>query len=106
MATKSSKKWLTVTITCPEKIVEAAADQMGVMSGVGVDIQPVNSSNKQMITGFFALDENNSDSDIENATNEILQKVTGELEKLFAIYNLILHEPKTTIIDDEDWSTS
>ena len=106
MPTKSSKKWLAVTITCPEKIVEAAADQIGVLSGVGVDIQPLSSSNKQMITGFFALDGDNSDSNIDNATNEILHKVTGELEKLFAIYSLILHEPKTKIIDDEDWATS
>ena len=60
MPTKSSKKWLAVTFNCPEKIVEAAADQMGVMSGVGVDIQPVNSSDKQLITAFFGLDGNNS----------------------------------------------
>lgn len=79
---------------------------MGVMSGVGVDIQPVNSSDKQVITAFFALDGDNSDGGFDNATKEILQKVTGELEKLFAIYNLILHEPETKIIDDQDWATS
>lgn len=106
MPTKSSKKWLTITIDCPAKVVEAAADQLGVLSGVGVEIRPANSSKKQMITAFFALDGDNSDSDIDKAAKEILQDVTTELEKLFAIYNLILHEPKTKIIDDQDWATS
>lgn len=106
MPTKSSKKWLTVTITCPEKIVEAAADQMGVLSGSGVEIRPVNASAKQTITGFFALDENSSAGGLKDAEKEVLREVTGELEKLFAIYNLILHEPETKIIDDQDWATS
>jgi len=79
---------------------------MGVMSGVGVDIQPVNSSDKQVITAFFGLDGNNSQGSLDNEANKTLQKVTRELEKLFAIYNLILHEPETKIIDDEDWATS
>ena len=106
MPTKSSKKWLAITVTCPEKIVEATADQMGVMSGVGVDIQPENSSNKQLITAFFGLNEDNSAAAFDKAASETLQKVTRELEKLFAIYNLILDEPETKIIDDEDWATS
>ena len=82
MPTKSSKKWLTVTVTCPEKIVEAVADQIGVMSGVGVEIQPVDSSDKQSVTGFFALNEDRSAGDLENAANETLLEVTRELEKL------------------------
>jgi len=79
---------------------------MGVMSGVGVDIQPENSSNKQLITAFFGLNEDNSAAAFDKAASETLQKVTRELEKLFAIYNLILDEPETKIIDDEDWATS
>ena len=79
---------------------------MGVMSGVGVDIRPANSSKKQMITAFFSLDGDNSASGLKKATNKTLQEITEELEKLFAIYNLILHEPETKIVDDEDWATN
>ena len=104
MPMKSAKKWLTVTVTCPEKLTEAVADQMGVMSGVGVEIRPLPSSDKQAITGFFALD-GNAES-IEQEAAETLTATTRELEKLFAIYNLILHEPVTAIIDDQDWATS
>ncbi|HER62909.1 MAG TPA: 50S ribosomal protein L11 methyltransferase [Desulfobacteraceae bacterium] len=101
---KSAKKWLTVTVTCPEKLTEAVADQMGVMSGVGVEIRPLPSSDKQAITGFFALD--GTAGSIEQEAAETLTATTRELEKLFAIYNLILHEPVTAIIDDQDWATS
>lgn len=79
---------------------------MGVMSGVGVEIRPVDSSNKQMISGFFPLDGDGSADSLDSAASKTLQEVTGELEKLFAIYNLILHEPETKIIDDQDWATS
>ena len=104
MPMKSAKKWLTVTVTCPEKLTEAVADQMGVMSGVGVEIRPLPSSDKQAITGFFALD--GTAGSIEQEAAETLTATTRELEKLFAIYNLILHEPVTAIIDDQDWATS
>ncbi len=104
MSAKSTKKWLTVTVTCPEKLAEAVADQMGVMSGVGVEIRPLPSSDKQAITGFFALE--GTAGSIEQEAAETLTATTRELEKLFAIYNLILHEPVTAIIDDQDWATS
>lgn len=106
MPTKSAKKWLAVTIHCPEKIVEAASDQMGVMSGAGVEIRPANPSGKQTVTGFFALDDDNSAGSLESGANAILLEVTRELEKLFAIYNLILPEPESKILDDQDWTTS
>ena len=79
---------------------------MGVMSGVGVDIQPVNSSEKQAVKAFFDIGEDVSASTLDKAAKNILLEVTRELEKLFAIYNLILHEPETKIIDDQDWETS
>lgn len=103
---KSSKKWLAVTVSCPEKIVEAAGDLMGVLSGSGVEIRPVDSSGKQKLTGFFVLEGETAGKDTENATAAILEKVTGELEKLYAIYNLIMAAPQTRIMDDEDWETS
>lgn len=106
MQTKSSKKWLVVTVSCPEKIVEAVADQMGVLSGVGVEIHPVDSAEKQTITGFFALAGDRPAEEIESEASKTLLDVTQELEKVFAIYNLILHEPVTRIIDDQDWETS
>lgn len=106
MPTDLPKKWLKVTITCPEKISEAVADQIGVMSGAGVDIQPLPSSDKQKITGFFPLEPTADEAGLEEMAAETLQEITTELEKLFAIYNLILHEPVSELIDDQDWATS
>jgi len=103
---KSAKKWLAITVTSPEKVVEAVSDQMGVMSGAGVEIRPSAISGKQEITGFFALAGEEATGTVEEMAAETLRDVTGEMEKLFAIYNLILHEPTTKIIDDEDWTTS
>jgi len=103
---KTSKKWLTVTVTCPEKIAEAVSDQMGVLSGAGVEVRPANSSGRQQVTGYFFLDAPGGAGDLEETAGSVLQGVTDELEKLYAIYNLILHEPVTSIIDDQDWATS
>ena len=106
MTNKSSKKWLAITVTCPEKITEALSDQMGIMSGSGVEIHPLDPADKQRVTGFFVLSEIATDNDIENAAANVLEQVTAELEKLFAIYNHILPEPETRILEDQDWETS
>lgn len=79
---------------------------MGVLSGSGVEIRPVDTSGKQKLTGFFDLGDKAVDNATEQACEAILEKVTGEFEKLFAIYNLILAPPDTRIMDDEDWATS
>lgn len=106
MTTETAKKWLTVTIPCPEHIAEAVADHMGVMSGSGVEIRPVDSSKIQKVTGFFLLGEFDSGAEMETAVDKVLARVTDELAELFAIYNLPFPEQETTTIEDQDWATS
>lgn len=79
---------------------------MGVMSGSGVEIHPLNADDRQKVTGFFVLNEIATESDVEPAADQVLTQVTGELEKLYAIYNHILTEPETKILEDQDWETS
>lgn len=79
---------------------------MGVMSGSGVEIHPLNADDRQEVTGFFVLNEIATESDVELAADQVLAHVTGELEKLYAIYNHILTEPETKILEDQDWETS
>ena len=79
---------------------------MGVMSGSGVEIHPLNADDRQEVTGFFVLNEIATESDVKLAADQVLSHVTGELEKLYAIYNHILTEPETKILEDQDWETS
>lgn len=79
---------------------------MGVMSGSGVEIHPLDADDRQEVTGFFVLNEIATESDVELAADQVLAHVTGELEKLYAIYNHILTEPETKILEDQDWETS
>ena len=106
LSTNSSKKWLAITISCPENVVEAASDQLGAMSGAGVEIRPLESSDTQLVTCFFELNDNISPEDTSKAEETILATVTKELAELFKIYGLALPEPETKIIDNQDWSTS
>jgi ribosomal protein L11 methyltransferase len=78
---------------------------MGVLSGSGVEIRPLPDSGKQLVTGFFALNAPLVDNQ-KSVADAVRQEVTAEMEKLFAIYNLILAEPVVEIFDDQDWATS
>ncbi len=99
---KPGRQWLKVTIACPEKIVEPVADLVGVLSGVGVDIKPVSAAKTKEISGFFAIDAGGPSDSVA----AVPDRLTDELEKLFALYSLAPPRPATEIIDDQDWSTS
>lgn len=99
---RPGRQWLKVTVACPEKIVEPVSDLIGVLSGVGVGINPVSATKTRDISGFFAID---ADGPGELAA-ALPDQITDELEKLFALYTLIPPRPTTEIIDDQDWSTS
>ncbi len=103
---KNLTKWLRLRCSCPEKITEAVSDLIGVLSGVGVEIRPLPDLEKNRITGFFALEETENDQALESASNAVRERVTFELEKLYAVYNLLLTDLETEIINDEDWATS
>lgn len=100
------KKWLKVSFPCPAKMAEAVSDLVGVLSGGGVEIRPMADRKQSTITGFFPLSPVPGKENTEAESAEILARVRGELEKLFAIYNLILGKLTSEIIDDQDWATS
>jgi len=103
---ETTKKWLAVTVPCPGNISEAVADHLGVMTGSGVEIRPLDSSQIQKVTGFFLLGEIDSEEKIETAAVKILARVTDELEELFGIYTLTLPDLETSTFADQDWATS
>ncbi|MHB8788608.1 MAG: 50S ribosomal protein L11 methyltransferase [Desulfobulbaceae bacterium] len=99
-------KWLKISLNCPTKIAEAASDLIGVLSQGGVEIRPLPDSRKKMITALFPLTDIRSKESVETEGAKVLTTLTAELEKLYAIYNLILSQPTGEIIDDQDWATS
>lgn len=98
----SEKEWLKITFPCPERLTEAVADLMGVLSGTGVEIHPVAGKERNDISGFFELAQTPG----AEAADVVLQRVTGEMKNLFTLYDMLLPEPELKIIDDQDWSTS
>jgi ribosomal protein L11 methyltransferase len=99
-------KWLKMSLTCPTKIAEAASDLIGVLSRNGVEIRPLPDRRTNEITTFFPLTDTRTKESVEAESENILKSVTVELEKLYAIYNLIPNKPLGEVIDDQDWATS
>lgn len=99
-------KWLKFSLTCPAQIAEAVSDLIGVLSQVGVEIRPMADRRKTKITGFFSLTHTGSKEKWEAEAEAVLANASAELEKLYAIYNLILSKISSEIIDDQDWATS
>ncbi|MFZ5797494.1 MAG: 50S ribosomal protein L11 methyltransferase [Desulfobulbus sp.] len=99
-------KWLKVSLTCPTKIAEAASDLIGVLSRNGVEIRPLPDRRTNEITTFFPLTDTRTKESVEAESETILKSVTVEMEKLYAIYNLIPNTPQGEVIDDQDWATS
>lgn len=99
-------KWLKISLTCSSKLAEAVSDLIGVLSQGGVEIRPLADGRKNKITGVFLLTDTRGKESAAAEAEKILAKVTEELEKLYAIYNLILGKLSFEIIDDQDWATS
>lgn len=100
------KKWLKISLTCPTRIAEAASDLIGVLSQGGVEIRPLADRRRKLITTCFPLADSRVKEGTEAEAAKVLAAVTAELEKLYAIYNLIMVRPTAEIIDDQDWATS
>ena len=101
MSEPGESKWLKVSLDCPENVLEATADLIGVLSGSGVEQTPVKNG-QSTVNGFFRLD--GEDSEAEQA--EILQRLEQELAELFALYGLTPPIPECSLMADEDWATS
>ncbi len=91
-------KWLKTSLNCPEIVLEALSDLVGVLSGSGVEQAPIRDG-KSTITGFFRLDQGKS-------REQILNELKQEIAKLFHLYTLTSPEPVCSTMDDEDWATS
>ena len=100
----TATQWLKITFSCPDKITESVSDLVGVLSGVGVNIRPVRPSEHNEISGYFELTPGTGKNRKEESS-AIFKKVAEELAQLFEIYDLILPELKTEILDDQDWAT-
>lgn len=98
MNDQTSPKWLRISLNCPETVLEAISDLIGVVSGSGVEQTPVREGTST-ITGFFRLDQGKS-------REQILDRLEEEITPLFQLYRLTAPEPVCSTMDDEDWSTS
>jgi ribosomal protein L11 methyltransferase len=98
MNDQTSPKWLKISLICPETVLEAVSDLIGVLSGSGVEQTPVREGTST-VSGFFRLDQGKS-------REQILGRLEKEITPLFQLYRLTAPEPVCSTIDDEDWSTS
>lgn len=101
-----AKKWLKISVTCPEKLIEAVSDLLGVLSGVGVEIRPLSDRGDAVVTGFFAVENGGGEKVLHDKAAELTRLASAELASLFTTYHLNMPEPSTEIIDDQDWATS
>lgn len=99
-----TKKWLKITLPCPPRLSEAVSDLMGVLSGTGVEIHPLEGKDLHEISGFFEF-EDSDDASLETTT-ALQKKVLQELAGLFAVYGMDMPAAETAILDDQDWATS
>lgn len=101
----ASKKWVKITIACPENVSEAVSDLLGVLSGAGVEIHPDSQTGLNEISGFFSLEELEGEPEHQDI-DALKLKVANELQDLLALYNQSLPELRTETFDDQEWATS
>jgi len=98
MKTDSKSKWLKISLSCPENVIEAIVDLVGILSGSGVEESPVKDG-CSTITGFFELSESDKQE-------QIISRVEEELAALCKLYAIELPELTCSTLEDEDWATS
>jgi ribosomal protein L11 methyltransferase len=90
--------WLKLSLQCPEILLEALTDLLGVLSGSGVEQQPVQEG-FALVTAFFVLASPDSE-------DQIREQVLRDLEDLFHLYQFDLPQVLSSLIKEEDWATS
>lgn len=90
------KKWLKVSICCPEELVDSVSDLLGNLSGCGVEIRPVDEGAD--VTGFFTPEPGGEDS--------VRREITQQLDTLLQLLDHPFIEPRFEAMDDEDWAVS
>ena len=97
-------QWLKLTFFCPTRLLEPAADLLGVLSGAGVEQSP-EAETGAFVSGFFQLPAGSDDAGHPGAT-AILAEVEARMTELFALYDHTPEPPVMAILADEDWATS
>ena len=93
--------WLKISLDCPEIILEAVVDLLGVLSGSAVEQAPVKNG-RSVVNGFFCLDGEGREAE----QDDVLERLEQELVELFALYELEAPKPTCSLLADEDWATS
>jgi len=92
------KKWLKISLQAPSQLTESVSDNLGMMSGCGVELRPETAAGIQM-SAYFPLED-------KKETEETIENVRQMLTELFQLYECTVPELETEIIDDQDWGTS
>ena len=103
-SSNAAGQWLKLTFFCPSRLLEPAADLLGVLSGAGVEQSP-ESETGALVSGFFQLPEGSDDAAHPDAT-AILAEVKARMAELFALYDCTPEPPVVALLADEDWATS
>ncbi len=100
MKEQDAATWLKVSLNCPEIMLEAVSDLVGVLSGSGVEQTPIQDG-KSIINVFFRLDEEGG-----REKEVVLNNLKREIEDLFQLYRIESPELEYSTMKDEDWATS
>ena len=76
-------QWLKLTFFCPTRLLEPAADLLGVLSGAGVEQSPETEIGA-FVSGFFQLPAGSDDAGHPGAT-AILAEVEARMTELFDV---------------------
>jgi ribosomal protein L11 methyltransferase len=92
-----NKRWLKISLSCPEQMVESVSDLVGILSGAGVEITPARQK-IATVSGFFSVGP-------DEPAEPLKEKVQTELESLFSLYGADLGELVCKEFADADWAT-
>jgi ribosomal protein L11 methyltransferase len=91
-------QWLQVSLSCPERALEAVSDLLGVLSGSAVEQSPLKDG-LSTVSGFFQFFT-------EAEQEQLRRSLEIELTDLFAAYKLPVPMLACSVLADQDWATS
>lgn len=91
-------QWLQVSLSCPERVLEAVSDLLGVLSSSAVEESPVKDG-LSTVRGFFQFAA-------ETEQEQVRRRLEIELANLFAAYKLPAPMLACSVLEDQDWATS
>lgn len=95
---KTPPQWLQVSLSCPERALEAVCDLLGVLSGSAVEQSPVKDG-MSTVSGFFQFAA-------QAEQEQLRRRLESELADLFTAYDLPAPTLTCSVLADQDWATS